>query len=398
MARVVLPFEVMQPRSDIAIDISDHRHLHARPLGELCRELLGLVVSPARVVSLFVDCDWRDEQQRERARLFVKHQAARLAKLAADSSADLEHAVRFADQLAHRAFDEQFAGVAAFFCAPLDLDLVVRVHRPLEQRLHLGSRPLLGPLLRALADGPPAVVALASRQMTRLWEFSASAARTSEVIAREVPRHHAQGGWSQLKLQHHSDLHAHWQLGEAALAITRHVDELGGFPVVVIGGPPAPVAELIRLLPTRISERVQRLEGTSRYDSDALVLARAEQVVQRYLAAERERDVALAISWAMGGLRGVAGRDPVVEAANRSRIERLLLSDRLRAEATRCDECGVLSARPQDVCPVCDSETERVRLEDALPEVAAALSAAIEMVHGDSRLEEVGHVAALLRW
>lgn len=368
-----------------------------RDLPGLLKELVGLIATPYRMVSLHLDCEWSDEQQRERARLFVKHQAARLAKAAPELKDDLEHALAFADGLIARRFDEAYAGMAAFFCAPLDLDLVVRLHRPLDARLQVGSRPLVGPIVRALSDAPPIVVAVASREDTRVWTYVASAPAGEDVIARDVPNRHSAGGWSQLRWQRHVDQHARDQLKQAAAAIVRRFDDLGS-PFVVLGGP-VPAADVLEhLLPQRVKPRLVRLPGIGRYDGDDRIFQRAQTCVAERLAEERAHDAKLAIDAAQAGGRGVMGPAQVVEAANRKRIERLVQHDQLRAEGARCDECGELAIGPAETCPACDSEMESVRLEDALPEAAVLLAAPVELVHGESVLERVGHCAALLRY
>ena len=380
------------------IEIADHRRLRLRDLPDLLKELVGLIASPARIISLHLDCDWRDEQQRERARLFVKHHAARLTRMAPDLENDLDHAVAFAEGLASRAFDEEYAGMAGFFCDEIDLDLVVRLNRPLESRLRAGSRPLVAPIVRALSDAPPVIVAVASREDTQLWTYVTSAATSHDVIAREVPNRHSRGGWSQLRWQKHVDQHARDQLKDAAAAITRRFDELGGSPFVLLGGPVGAGDALAELLPERVHVRLSRLDGIGRYDGEDRIFERALVFVSDRLRAERAQDTQLAIDASLGGGRGVVGLAQVVEAANRARIERLLVHDQLRGEGARCDECGAITARTVEVCPICDNETERVRLEDALAEAAVLLSAPVEVVHGESQLERVGHCAALLRY
>jgi peptide chain release factor subunit 1 len=380
------------------IEIADHRRLRSRDQADLLKELVGLCATPERIVSLHLDCEWNDEQQRERARLFVKHQASRLAKAAPELDAELEHAIEFSEGLIARRFDEQYAGMAAFFCAPLDLDLVVRLHRPLEPRLHIASRPLVGPIVRALSDAPPILVAVASREDTRVWTYVASAPSAQDVIAREVPNRHSRGGWSQLRWQKHVDQHARDQLKEAAAAIARRFDDFAGSPFVVLAGPVQAMETLADLLPERLHVRLLRVDGVGRYDGDDRIFERAQACVTERLLQEREHDAQVAIDAARGGGRGVVGPAQVAQAANHKRIERLLLHDQMRAEGSRCDECGELCIGPVELCPSCENEMEPVRLEDALPEAAVMLSAPVEMVHGESVLERVGHCAALLRY
>ena len=380
------------------IEIADHRRLRSRDQSDLLKELVGLVATPEQIVSLHLDCEWSDEQQRERARLFVKHQASRLAKAAPELKADLDHLIDFTEGLIARRFDEEYAGIAAFFCAELDLDLVVRLHRPLEPRLAVGSRPLVGPIVRALSDAPPILVAVTSREDTRVWAFVASAPSGKDVIAHDVPNRHSRGGWSQLRWQKHVDQHARDQSKEAATAIARRFDDFAGSSFVVLAGPVSAVETLAQLLPERLHVRLLRMDGVGRYDGDDRIFERAQQCVAERLRKEREHDAQLAIDTARGGGRGVVGPAQVVEAANRKRIERLLQHDQLRADGSRCDECGELAIGPVELCPACGTEMESVRLEDALPEAAVSLSAPVEMIHGESMLERVGHCGALLRY
>jgi hypothetical protein len=381
----------------LGVSVTDHgAHAFFDP-NLLCRALLGRVARGTGVLSLHLDTEWRDERQRERVRVYVKHHAAQLGKANRQLADDLAHAVAFVDGLTHRAYDEQYAGIAAFFCRELDLDFVVHLHRSLAPRFHLGARPLVGPILRLLSDSPAMIVAVTSRVDTRLWEFRATRLRERETIAREVPARTARGGWSQLRFQHHVDWHAAEQLRVAAAAITKRFDELGELPWVLVGGPLRVADELGELLPARVQEKLIPMSGVSRYDGESAVFERAEDALKQGLARERARllDAVLAIH---SDGRSAAGPLEVAEAADRARLGRLLIHEELHRFGARCLACDLLYDRALAKCEACGGQIEQVALEDALPEAAVGQAAPIELIHGDSPLEQMGYVAAMLRW
>ncbi len=97
--------------------------------------------------------------------------------------------------------------------------------------------------------------------------------------------------------------------------------------------------------------------------------------------------------------RGAGGFDDVLGVLLRGQVQTILVDRNYRPEGWRCGDCDWVSLAPAASCPSCGGTTSRV--SDAVAELvrlAVLQSAHIEVAEGIPALDEMGGVAALLRY
>src|SRR3954463_10662188 len=90
--------------------------------------------------------------------------------------------------------------VAVYACGPEDLLEIVRLRRPVENRVVLDRTPCVEPLVMQGTD-ERWMVLLANRRCARLFFGPGDALEETDRIVDDVHSQHDQGGWSQLNYQ-----------------------------------------------------------------------------------------------------------------------------------------------------------------------------------------------------
>jgi peptide subunit release factor 1 (eRF1) len=287
-------------------------------------------------------------------------------------------------------------GVAVFAAEPADLFEVVKLPRPVRNRVSFGRSPLVGPLA-TLERRDRWCVALVNRQHARIFRGSPDGLREAASQSDDVHGQHDQGGWSQARYQRHVEKEASDHLRNAAELLFRHFQRRP-FEQLLLGGPHEVVADfegkLHAYLKTRLAGRIDvDVENTSPDD----VLAAARPCFAE-LEERRERE---ALGRVQEGSRAVAGAENVLRPLNERRVEALLLvDDAIQVPGTVCPECGWLGPEGESVCPADGAPLERLDdLTEAAVELAVQQDAEVLPIRRSAQaLRERGGIAALLRF
>jgi peptide subunit release factor 1 (eRF1) len=129
------------------------------------------------------------------------------------------------------------------------------------------------------------------------------------------------------------------------------------------------------------------------------IRSQAEQIFARSQQERCRETVREVISQARGNGRGVTGLRRVLRSLELGEVQILLIGENYTAQAVECAGCGHLDAHLVSFCPVCGRETRKVVdvAEAILPWV---IRRDIELfyVKDDSEFDQVGNIAALLRY
>jgi peptide chain release factor subunit 1 len=340
---------------------------------------------PARATAVRSLLDEAERRLRERDGLSHEDRAALEASLR-----------RAAARLERELPTEGAQAVAVFASEPAGLFEVLKLPRPVRNRVAIGRSPLVGPLAR-LERRERWCVALVSRRDARIFRGSPDGLREIEQIHDLVFGQHDQGGWSQARYQRGIEKEKDDHLKHTAEALMKHFKRRP-FQRLILGGPREVVADFESKLHGYLSERLAgRIEVDVDNSTPAQVLEKAQPLLEE-LEDEREAE---ALERLGEGGRVAFGLDDVLRALNERRVECLLLDERFAAGGTSCPECGWLGPDGERTCPVDGRELERVDdLTDAAIELTLQQSAEILAVR--RRREEferrAGGVAALLRF
>jgi len=144
--------------------------------------------------------------------------------------------------------------VAVYACGPVDLLEVVRLRRPVENKVVLGRTAFVEPLVLHGTD-ERWLVLVTNRRAARLFVGPGDALVETDRIVDDVHSQHEKGGWSQANYQRSVEKEVQDHLGNAAeLAFT--VYKKRGLDRVLVGAPDELLAEFKGKLHPYLRERI----------------------------------------------------------------------------------------------------------------------------------------------
>lgn len=288
-------------------------------------------------------------------------------------------------------------GLAMYAASAVDLWEEVRLPRPVRDRAVVAPQADLSPLEAVVEMYRPTCIALVDSEKARV--FLAELGEVEEIadLFDEVPGRHEKGGWSQMRMQRHVDVHRHDHLKRVAEALFK-LWKRRGFDRVILGGPGEVPRELEPKLHEYVRSRIaDRIAMPMHVTLDEV--RRRTLEVEEELERRAEQAKIAEVSGAVGsGERGVAGLEPTLEALAEGRAGEVVVAIDLSAPGRACPSCGRLTTRTGR-CPRCGSRTEEVPdVVDAAVAAALRSGSRVEIVTQDGAMEALEGVGALLRF
>jgi peptide chain release factor subunit 1 len=355
------------------------------------------------VVSLYLDVR-PEERQREKVRVKLKAMIDEAKRRPATRSKPRRRVFEQETERLLAWFETEYdytgRGLVIFTASEPGLWRNFRLPVPVHDRLMLADRPYLRPLLTLVDEFERYLVLLVDKQIARLFVvYLGEIEEYTKLIDELVPRPKA-GALSAEKYQRHHDMHVLWHVKHAVEAAERlWMQE--GFQWLLIGGTEEPLAELRRLLPKALHERLAGEIDVSMKDNGDAILARVlavEQATERRVEAER---VAALFDAALGHGPGVLGLEGTLEAIVERRVQILVMEEDFRQPGFECPHCQYLVAVLTAHCPLCGTALDpQLDIVERAVERAIDQRATIEVLRGEARqsLAAHGHIGALLRY
>lgn len=352
------------------------------------------------VVTLYLDCAWRDEHQRERVRLFFRERSRDAERLFADGPQlssvldTLEELGAWVDRLVNQEIHPDANGVCLVASAPRGLLRAAVVSDPLPMAMYVDTRPRLAPLVEAVTSVGHAFLVVVGQTGAQILELLGGEVVEESAIEREVGRIHRKGGWSSHKIQRNVRDHIRGVWRESADLLTRLVKGASEPAIVLFGQEPA-LRAFQKLLPREVLAHVVDQRPAAPTRSELLASARAALRDER-LARDYD-EVHRVVGAALSGGSAVVGLRPVLEASNERRIHELVLEQSFDALGFLCSSCGALAHAGGTGCVYCGAMTRVVPLREELVRRCLLEGASIRVVVGGTSLEPYRGVGALLR-
>jgi hypothetical protein len=385
-------------------------------------ELARLRSGSEPIVSLYLDVRWRDEQQRERVRLFVQERSRAILGHYADGAPGRDGLARtlakvqeFVGGLAAQAYQTDRNGLALFACGALGLWRPLFFGRAVENELSANGVPHLTNLARLVEEVAPAIVVVTIKEGADIYEVHLGDLDREGSVRGPVPRSDTEkfnpgsgkpGRYyeREKKNERREENFVQKNRRVAAEEVAALFDRTPDACVVLVGTAEA-VAAFERELPARVADQiVTRVPRPREWDSaDGTrrdgVKALAESVLGREREEER-RDVDAVIGQALRGALAVVGPEDVVLALNEGRVHTLVIEEDFARTGFRCDNCDALGANVEAaaVCPFCAGDVRAVpHLREALVARTLAEGGRVEVVPHANKLHSYRGVAATLR-
>lgn len=365
------------------------------------QELATVESDDAPIISLYLDLSPRKRLKRawavalkSMARDALDRQPTSIT--AAAAGAELEKIEEMLDER----IPELERGLAVFSCEPLDLWWLVPVPLRVNNRLEIGRRPFLRPLVRILDEHDQYVVVLLDKRHARLFVGQHGSIFEVLDLFEDTPPHQKQGGWSQMRFQRQHDAHVLWHASAVGQA-TAMLVECFSAKHLLVSGTKEVLAEYLDQLPAVATDR---LGGTFSVpiDTPAKRIQEAIRPLREETEAREEEDTIHAIQEAISSGRGVWGIEATLRALVEQRVMKLVVADNYHAAGAECLHCGNISVQEEGDCNGCGNRLAKVDdIVDVALERALEQEAGFELVRSPGALELLqgaAPIGALLRF
>jgi len=227
-----------------------------------------------------------------------------------------------------------------------------------------------------------------------------SSVRTKEeaVIHGHIKNHVKVGGWSQQRYERRRDTSLHHYAREIVDRLVALEKEGKPHRVLLVGSRET-ISEIEAVLPRDLCDSLVGEKATSLGKGEGYL---HREIFDLVFAEERREREGLWQRIKTRHLRGepaAVGPEEVLSAARDGRVDRALANHDVKIAGTRCRTCNGVFAGHADNCPSCgSSDVFTVDVINEIVELLVLSGAEMQFAEGLAELEQIGGVAALLRY
>ncbi len=313
--------------------------------------------------------------------------------------ADLERMVR----LAHEWRANGVRSKAVFACAAQNFwreyDLPAQLS---ATELNADRHFRLKPLAQLLGAFPRLAIVLLDRHRARLFDL-----RLGELTEREDFFHPLSRRGRSDGFRGYDGGHAERRVADEAREHFKHLADIvkdglekGVFEKWILGCQDTHWPQFSQQLHSHASQKLLgRFSAEVGHIGREQVRSEAERVYSEWQSRRRGEVVRETINQARQNGRGVTGLRRVLRSLELGEVQTLLVGQKYHAQAVECAGCGHLDAHLVNSCPVCGRETRQVvDVGEAILPWVIRHDIELFYVNGDPEFDQVGNIAALLRF
>src|SRR6185312_8578709 len=306
-------------------------------------------------------------------------------------------------ELAERLHGNQARSKVVFACSPRDVWREFDVPPVLaETRLFVNRRFHLKPLAALFSEYPKVWVALADRQNARVLEVEFDQVREQAAIKNPLPRHGSSDGFNGYDAGHtqrhkEDEVRRHFQ---QLADLLKSAAQRKQFDAIVFGCNDLNWPELEAQLHPDVKKKILgRFSGELNALTNEQAAEEALRIVRSSLHNHHLSLLNETLGEARGNGRGVAGLRRVLRSAELGEVDTILMAEHYSAKAVECTNCRHLDSHLVPYCPVCGRATRQLDdVCEALIPLAVKNNLGLVLLPRDSKLDQVGNIAALLRF
>ena len=279
--------------------------------------------------------------------------------------------------------------LAIFACSGAGVLELVRLPRPVRDRIMVDATPWIGPMLAVLDQYPRCCAMVVDRESAHVWELYLGEMRDAGRLESRALRSAAHPGWHGLaerRARNKADELSKRHFREVAAALDR-LFRAERYDVLAVGGHEHELPGVLEFLPRTLRERVA---GTFAIDprtaTAATVRLHVQAILERYQLDKEQRSVCEVLQAVASGRLAVAGLEPCLWAGSLAAVRALLVQDGAVAPGVVCDASGWF-ATSGDACPLCGGPTRSTPdVIDELVESVIDEGGSIQHVRADTDL------------
>ena len=318
---------------------------------------------------------------------------------------DLPEDVQAVIDFVNLEYDWAARGLAIFSHQALQEFRAYQFNLSVPDKVFVGEKPFIRPMIRLMGVFNGWGVVLVDKQGARLFSYNMGELKEKKGVDGEEVKQTKRGGGNAMP----GRMGGSGASANVENIIDRNIKEVIESAIaffnqqrvrrVMIGGTDDNIARFKEEMPKSWQSLVVGEFPMSMTASQQDVLERATE--EALLARKNliQSLVDQAFTLAAKGSTGVTGLIDTLNAIHEGRVKTLLVSEDYEQTGYRCTGCGYLTTQQLDSCPFCSGtfETIEAAVELAAQE-ALRSNADVKVIRENEKLEQAGHIAAILRY
>lgn len=368
---------------------------------KIARDYAALPPFEAPCLSVYLNTQWGEPSQREKVRIFLKNEFAKLKNSLPDSHQFHQYFQEAEIKINNYVFGElpeNTRGLIVFACQPKANFNAFPLPVSFNLQVISSDRPYLRPLVRAVDENKTALVVHLHVKKGEIYEISMGEMSAAHLVTSEVPQKVFAGGWSQMRFQRHVEAHIRDHLTEIADFLTKIFDR-DQIKYVYLFAPEEVATAFQDRLPKRV-RLATHFEGGVTPEAKTRLLH--TKVI--FLLSQQERLEEATKIKALSEIRPPAGRgtlgiDQTLAAVNQTAVQELLISNNYVDHGWQCLKCQIFGKIITDRCPNCDCPVIKVnQLDNAIVGKVLVAGGKIEEIIDNEEFDRRGGIGAFLRF
>jgi peptide subunit release factor 1 (eRF1) len=304
-------------------------------------------------------------------------------------------------KLVEKYFDKnplKSGGLCIFACWATNYFEVIPITVPIPDIFWVDSSPYIRPLAELQDEYENYLVVVADNKSAKIFLVTASTPEDEFKVKGNIKNHVRKGGWSQQRYERRRDKQLLLYAKEIADKLVEY-NNSEKFRRILLVGSKETLIEIEKVLPPQILKKVVGDKAIDLSKGETFI---NQEIFDLFVHEERNSEMELwskiKNEYMKGGL-GIIGYEAILDAAKLGKIEKMIIIRDLKMKGFRCRDCDILMYDEVDVCAGCGSGSLfEVDLVEEMIELVKLSSGETDFIDSISELDELGGIAALIRY
>lgn len=308
-----------------------------------------------------------------------------------------ENMKKIIDALDKNAFPPHSRSAVLFSCVPKDFFKTYGLSLDVENQLVVDTSPYLRMLACLQEEYEDYATVLLDHNNAKLLIISAMDIIDSKKMHEDIMNKHKKGGWSQARFQRLRKGAIDRFFKETTEQLEKMLEK-DNVRRIILAGPGNAKKEFEKQLPQHIKEKVIGLldEDIDVADKDLM-----KDSLGLFFEKERKEETEYVNELKAEILKGglvTYGVEETLESVQEGRAELLLVSMGKKGRGWKCEHCKSIGMGEAVKCNNCGKTIYTVDVVEEMIELAEQMGTTVEFIKDNEFLEELGGVAAFLRF
>ncbi|MCK4234041.1 hypothetical protein KAU34_12005 [candidate division WOR-3 bacterium] len=295
-------------------------------------------------------------------------------------------------------FDEKSRGLAIFSSIGIKLWQVYQFPRRIKGRFVIDTDPYTRPLVRFFDENEKFFVSFVDNRKARFFSSYTGIVNEREEISEEIHGRHKKGGWSQARFQRHIKNQTLKHLNNVS-DVLYEIYKREKFDHLILGGSQKARANFKNIMHSSLQKiTVGEIEGG--LDDPILDLKESIQKIIDSFENKQSKKYLKTLFDKLGQKHlAVNGLEQTVAMLNQARIHTLIVKENFTNPGYKCIGCETPYTKEIKKCSLCNKKI--IKVPDVIDEIIEKtweLNGEVKFIKKSKELDDLGGIAALLRW